>query len=124
MIQLINKMRNKKGFTLIELIVVIAIIAILILIAVPAYQEFVATSQRRADYSSAATLYKAAQIYYVEEDPDVTVTAAGVASGSNTKMQWYPTDPGVAGAAPDAAIIALTDDAGDLTNADTAIVTE
>ena len=114
MIQLFQRMKNKKGFTLIELIVVIAIIAILILIAVPAYQAFVETSQRRSDYASAATLYKAAQLYYVEADASTGVVAASVASGVNNVAQFYPENASISGitaTSPSAAILNLIDDA-------------
>lgn len=41
-------MRNQNGFTLIELMIVVAIIAILAAIALPAYQAYVARSQLTA----------------------------------------------------------------------------
>lgn len=52
-----KKLRNKKGFTLIELIVVIAILAILAAILVPAILNYVDTAEQRTNETNARTFY-------------------------------------------------------------------
>ena len=60
-------MTNKnKGFTLVELIIVIAILAIIMLIAIPNFSGIRQRMQVRADKASAAQIGKAVRIWYTD----------------------------------------------------------
>lgn len=67
--------RNSRGFTLIELMIVIAIIALLISLAVPAYQDFTI----RSKVSEGLSVSSAAKIAVAETcqtDPSISPTNA------------------------------------------------
>lgn len=53
------KMRNKKGFTLMELLIVVAIIAILAAIAIPTFASSLQKAEDAADQANARSLYAA-----------------------------------------------------------------
>lgn len=57
-------MDRQRGFTLIELMIVVAIIAILAAIALPAYQTYVARAQATEGFSLASDARTAIVIYY------------------------------------------------------------
>lgn len=73
MFKLINRLKNKKGFTLIELIVVLAVLGIIALIAIPRFLQVQAQAKIDADYGTAAGIAKAAELYFVQNSttPDI-----------------------------------------------------
>lgn len=68
------KQMTKKGFTLIELMIVVAIIGILAAIAIPQFANLVAKSQEGATKGNLGTIRSALSIYYGDMEG------------------WYPTD--------------------------------
>lgn len=63
---MININKNKKGFTLIELVIVVAIIAILSAVLLPNLISFVQSEKRREAISNAKSVYTAANQVYAE----------------------------------------------------------
>lgn len=72
---------NNKGFSLVELIIVIAIMAVLIVVLAPQYLKYVEKSRNSTDVTNATEIVTAIQVYAA--DPDV---AAGdmLAAGTYT----------------------------------------
>ena len=88
----------QQGFTLIELMIVVAIIGILAAIAIPAYQDYTV----RAQVSEGLTLAAAAKAAVAESFansgvPPATRTAAGMSANANDTNGKYVTQVAVAG---------------------------
>ncbi len=64
--QKLMELKNKKGFTLIEMLIVILIIVILLAIAIPSVVAYREDSQRTADLGAAKTVYTALEAEITE----------------------------------------------------------
>ena len=67
MFKLLNKKKNNKGFTLVELVIVIAILAILVGLLAPQYTKYVEKSRKSADVDNMSEMVKAVQVYAVDQ---------------------------------------------------------
>lgn len=76
------KKNGKKAFTLIELIVVIAIIGVLVAILVPTMMGFVTDAQNATAEANARTIYSAATAAYASAVANGESLAQGAADGS------------------------------------------
>lgn len=90
---------NKKGFTLIELMIVVAIIAILAMIAIPMYQRYIERSRNSATQNLLHQLSTAMTAYNV--DTSIYVTDTGGPATDELKVDallpyGFRVDPNVA----------------------------
>ena len=80
MLMKINQKKGQKGFTLIELMIVIAIIGILAAIAIPQFSAYRARGYMAATKSDAKNIYTAVQAY-IADHPGVTAPAGASTTG-------------------------------------------
>ncbi|MBR5359542.1 MAG: prepilin-type N-terminal cleavage/methylation domain-containing protein [Lachnospiraceae bacterium] len=69
------KKMNNKGFSLVELIIVIAIMAILIAVLAPQYIKYVEKSRRSADLDNYQAIINAVQTAFADEDYNNSLSA-------------------------------------------------
>lgn len=69
----VNKKKNNKGFTLVELVIVVAILAILVGLLAPQYTKYVEKSRKAADASNMDELVNVVKIYAADPNNDLKV---------------------------------------------------
>lgn len=63
-----RKMKNSKGFTLMEMLIVVAIIAVLVAVMIPVMNNSLEKSRDTATVANLRTAYAEAQVAYLTED--------------------------------------------------------
>jgi len=75
----------RKGFTLIEVLVVAVIVAILAAVAIPAYNGYIKTSKERVATNTAGTIASALAAYYSDFQNSKTMLE-GLSAGANEDL--------------------------------------
>lgn len=76
-----KKMINQKGFSLVELMVVVAIIGILATIAIPRFQVFTAKARQAEAKTTLAHIYTLEQAYFGDNDAYAALAEIGGPAG-------------------------------------------
>ncbi|EJL6956293.1 pilin [Vibrio cholerae] len=74
------KNKLQKGFTLIELMIVVAIIGVLAAVAIPAYQDYVKKSEAASALATLRALITPAELFYQEKGVGAAATVAELGS--------------------------------------------
>lgn len=91
---MLKKLQSKKGFTLMEMLIVVAIIAVLVAIAIPVFNGALTKSKEAADVANVRATYAEWQTSMLTENTKApTSNDAFLAgpTGNNTLTLNYPT---------------------------------
>ena len=91
-----KRRRRLQGFTLIELMIVIAIIGVLAAIAVPNFRRARERANQRACYANQKTIAGALEMYNLDNNTSITSLSATTLQSLKAQgyLQSIPQDPG------------------------------
>ena len=92
--ELMNKRRNKKGFTLAELLIVVAIIAVLVAIAIPIFTAQLEKSREATDKANIRSAYAEASAALLDNDTSFTPKKV---KSKQTQTGWQSGAPDIGG---------------------------
>lgn len=90
-----KKMNSKKGFTLAELLIVIAIIAILIAIAIPAFGSALDSAKLQTDHANMRSAYAIQQVANLQGTIDIGGTPTPLSGMSDGVIGYFGADGSV-----------------------------
>ena len=88
-------MKTNQGFTLIELMIVVAIVGILAAIAIPAYQDYVARSQVAEGVAVAGAVKTSITEYYASQGSMPTANTYQAGNGRYTNNATHAATTGI-----------------------------
>ena len=83
-----KKIKNTKGFTLMEMLIVVAIIAILIAIAIPTFTAQLEKAREAADIANIRSTYSEAMVEYLDGNGTTTPVTKTTPEMTQTKEKW------------------------------------
>lgn len=109
MLKFLNKKKNdNKGFSLVELIIVVAILAILVGLLAPQYLKYVEKSRKSADASNLDEMVRAIQVYAADAEETlpadtytITINKTATTVQANVVANKTQAEKALAATAPD-----------------------
>lgn len=84
-----GKMKKNKGFTLIELMVTIAVLAIIAMIAVPSFGNIIEKQRLQQNERDLISFFTQAKSQAILKRSDVTLDLNPTSGNSDIKFSWY-----------------------------------